>query len=154
PDVTPPRPRPAPDPDRAGLRRHGPDQRDLVQPAVAAGEAEAGHPRAPARRPEPVRLRRPLVRSQRRFRDRRLRAGLPGERGDLGREAARACGGGPATRDPPPGPASDAAEGGARAAAARGRPGLDPQAALAGGGRGRKTAAPASLASPCPDAPW
>ena len=76
-----------------------PDQRDLVQPAVAAGEAEAGHARAPARRAEPVRLRRPLVRPQRRLGDGRLRAGLPGERGDLGGEAARARRGGAAARD-------------------------------------------------------
>ena len=85
-----PRPRPAADPHGAGQRRQRADLRDVVQPAVAAGEAPAGHARAAARRAEPVRLRRPLVRPERRLGDGRLRAGLPGERGGLGGEAARA----------------------------------------------------------------
>ena len=140
-DVAAPRPRPAADPDRAGLGRLRPDQRDLVQPAVAAGEAQAGHARPPARRAEPLRLRGPLVRPQRRLGDGRLRAGLSGERGDLGREAARARRGGAAARDRPSRLAAGTAEGGARAAAARRRTGVDPQAALARGGGGGEAAA-------------
>ena len=108
---------------------------------MAAGEAEAGNARPPARGAEPVRLRGPLVRPQRRLRDGRLRTRLPGERGDLGREAARAGRGGAAARDRPPRPAPGAAEGGARAAAPRRRPGVDPQAALARRGRGGAAAA-------------
>ena len=141
PDVAAARPRPAPDPDRAGLGRQRPDQRDLVQPALAAGEAEAGHARAPARRAEPLRLRRALVRPQRGLRDGRLRAGLSRERGDLGREAARARRGGAAARHRPSRPASGPSEGRARAAAPRRRAGVDPQAALARGGGGGEAAA-------------
>ena len=52
----------------------------VVQPAVARREAEAGHARAAARQARPLRLRRQVLRPRRGARDRRLRAGLPGER--------------------------------------------------------------------------
>ena len=46
----------AADPDSADRRRLRADLGDLVQPAVAAGEAHAGHARAAARDDEPLRL--------------------------------------------------------------------------------------------------
>ena len=65
--------------------------RDLVQPALARRtSSRPGTPvrlRGPA---EPLRLRRQLLRPERRRGDGRLRAGLPGERGDPRGEAARA----------------------------------------------------------------
>ena len=140
-DVAATWPRPPADPDRAGLGRLRPDQRDLVQPAVAAGEAEAGDARAPARRAEPVRLRGALVRPQRQLRDRRFRAGLSGERGDLGRKAARARRGGAAVRDRPPGSPARRLESAARPAVPRRRTRVDPQAALARGSGSGEAAA-------------
>ena len=136
-DIASPRARPAPDPHRADLRRQRADLGDLVQPAVAEGQADAGDARAPARPAEPLRLRGPLVRPERRLGDRGLRAGLPGQRGGLGSEAARARRVGAAARDRPARPAAGLAEGGARAAAPRRRARCAAPAALARRGRVR-----------------
>ena len=56
--------------------------------AWLAEKLQPGHARAAARAAEAERLPRPLVRPERRRRDRRLRAGLPGERGA---DAASGC---------------------------------------------------------------
>ncbi len=76
---------------RAGRRRHGHRQRDVVQPALARRPAEAGHRGTAARQARPLRLRAPLLRHRRRgARHRRLRSGLPRCRGDRRRDGARA----------------------------------------------------------------
>ena len=87
--VTSRRARAAEDPHRAGRRRDGRDQGDVVQPAVARGEARRGHRRPDPRPCEQVRLRRLVVRPGRRVRDARLRTGLPGDRGPRPEEASR-----------------------------------------------------------------
>ena len=78
--------------DRPGARRRRErrDHRRLVQPGLARGQAPARDARPPARPAAAERVHRPLVRPERRVGDRRLRARLPGERGDHRQEAARA----------------------------------------------------------------
>ena len=74
---------------RAGRRRHGGDQRHLVQPALARRPPAARHGGSAARQARPLRLRAALVRHRRRgARDRRLRSGLPGRGGDRGGDGA------------------------------------------------------------------
>ena len=68
----------------------GHDRRRLVQPGLARRQAAARHARAPARPAPPQRLRRQELRPRRDDADRRLRAGLPGERGGDHEAAARA----------------------------------------------------------------
>ena len=126
-----PQPRQAAHPHGPGRRRHGRDQGDVVQPAVARGAARPRHPRPPAREAEPLRLPGGELRPRRGDRDRRLRARLPGQRGARPEAAARArrCG--------------------ARARARRGRSAArtacDRRAAAAPRRRARR-AAPAALA--------
>ena len=84
-----PPPRAAEDPDRAGRGRDGRDQGDVVQPAVARGEARRRHARADPRPCEPARLRRLVVRPRRRGGDGRLRSRLSRHRGRRAEEAAR-----------------------------------------------------------------
>ena len=77
------------DPHHAGRGRDRRDQGDVVQPAVARGEARAGRGDPHSRTREPARLRRLVVRSGRRRGDRRLRARLSGDRGRRAEDAAR-----------------------------------------------------------------
>ena len=137
----PPRARAAPDPHRPGLRRQRADLGDLVQPAVAEGQADAGHARAPPGPAKPVRLRRPLLRPERRLGDRGLRARLSGERGGLGGEAPGARRIGATARDRPARPAAGLPEGRARAAAPGRRARRAAPAALARRGRERQAKA-------------
>ena len=55
-----------------------------------ADKLKPGHARAPPRPAQPERVHRSLLRPERRLRDRRLRAGVPRERGGHRQEAARA----------------------------------------------------------------
>ncbi len=61
----------------------GADHGGLVQPGVARGQAQARHARPAARPPAAERVQRALVRPERRLGDRRLRARLSRDRGDL-----------------------------------------------------------------------
>ena len=108
-----------------------------------------GHARAPARAAEPLRLRGQVLRPERRRGDRRLRARLPGERGGLGGEAARARRGGAAHARRPSRPAAGRAsrpsEGCRSAADALV---AAPPAALArGGGAGQAAGSPSTSCS-------
>ena len=84
------RPRQAQDPHGPRRRRHGRDQGDLVQPALARGAADARDARAAAREAEPLRLPGGELRPRRGDRDGRLRTRLPGQRGARPEAAARA----------------------------------------------------------------
>ena len=126
------RPRAEPrDPAGAHRRRERRDRRRLVQPGVARGEAQAGHARPPARPAQARRLPGALLRPERRRGDRRLRAGLPGERGGDAEAAARARRQRAPVRARPAGPAARGAEGARSAAAAGGRARRAPPSALA-----------------------
>ena len=82
----------APTRDRPGAhrRRERRDDGGVVQPGLAGREAEARDARSPSRPATAERVHRSLLRPQRRLRDRRLRAGIPRERGGHRQEASRA----------------------------------------------------------------
>ena len=77
-----------PHPDGARRRRDRRDPRDVVQPAVARGEADARHAAPPPREAEPLRLPGRDVRRRRRRGDGGLRARLPGDRRPGAEDAA------------------------------------------------------------------
>ena len=135
--------RPADDPDGRRHRRHGRDPGDVVQPAVARGEARRRNARPAARQAEPLRLRRRELRPGRRRRHRRLRARLPGHRGPRPEDAARPDGEGARARPRRRRAAAGGAARAARPAAPRRRlPGAAPPALAR---RGRGGAPPARL---------
>ena len=126
---------------RAGRRRHGCDQRHLVQPAVARRPARAGNGGPAARQARPLRLRAAFLRHRRRSaRHGRLRSGLPGGGGDRGRDGAAGRRRGAPARGPRPrsAPGRAARARGAGAEARRARRGAP--AARPRGGRDRAAA--------------
>ena len=125
----------------------------VVQPALARAAAPAGNARAPARPPGALRIRRPLLRPERRRRDGGLRSRLSSQRGRDAEEVARAGRRGARPRAGPARPAAGGAQAAREPASARRRALGAPPSPLRRGGRARPPPAGLRRAARTPAGP-